>query len=57
MSVIGDVCKKAFARAHGINGYFAAIMDWDNKSTRQEDKRQRNHGHEVHEGHRDVFQR
>ena len=31
MSVIGDVCKKAFARAHGINGYFEAIMDWDKK--------------------------
>ena len=57
MSVIGDVCKKAFARAHGINGYFEAIMDWDNKTTRQEDKLQRTHGHEVNEGHRDAFQR
>ena len=46
MSVIGDVCKKAFARAHEINGHFEAIMDW-----------KRNHGHEVNERHCDVFQR
>ena len=57
MSVIGDVCKKAFVRAHGINGYFEAIMDWDNKTTRQEDKVQKNHGHEVNEGHRYAYQR
>ena len=56
MSVIGDACK-AFARAHGINDHLEAIMDWDNKTTRQEDKLQRNHVHEVNAGHRDAFQR
>ena len=56
MSVIGDVCKKAFAKGHGINRHFEAIMDWD-KKTRQEDKLHRNHGHEVNKGHRDAFQR
>ena len=45
MSVIGDVCKKAFARAHEVNGDFEAIMDSDNKTSRQEDKLQRTHGH------------
>ena len=57
MSVIGDVCKKAFARAHGINGHFEAIMDWDNKATRQKDNVQRTHGHEVNQGHCDSVQR
>ena len=40
MSVIGDACKKAFAKAHRINGHFEGIMDWDNTATRQEDKLQ-----------------
>ena len=57
MSVIGDICKKAFAKAHGINGHFEAIMDWDNKTTHQEDKLKRTQEHEVNEGHRDAFQR
>ena len=57
MSLIGNLCKKAFAKAHGTSGYFEAIMDWNNKTTRQKDKLQRNHGHEVNEGHRDAFQR
>ena len=56
MSVIGDVCKKACARAHEINGHFEAIMDSDNKTTFQENKLQRAHGHEVNEGHSDAFQ-
>ena len=57
ISLIGDVCKKAFARARGINCHFEAIMDCENITTRQEDKLQRTCGHEVNKGHRDAFQR